>query len=108
MNIDRDMNIDVPVSDARRIEVVATGLPMWHGAQLAIDAKIVSPVTRTGTARPGADTRPAAPVQGRSQTQAAPNLPRASSIATPFRRLKPTVNPSARPPRDVPVLMKCC
>ena len=40
-----DMNIDVPVSEARRIEVVANGLPMWHGAQLAIDATIVSPVT---------------------------------------------------------------
>ena len=48
-----DMNIDVPVSDARRIEVVANGLPLWHGAQLAIDATVVSPVTRTGSARPG-------------------------------------------------------
>ena len=56
-----DMNIDVPVSDARRIQVVAN-LPMWHGAQVAIDATIVSPVTRTGSAR-GADTRPAAAVQ---------------------------------------------
>ena len=54
-----DMNIDVPVS----IEVVANGLPLWHGAQLAIDATIVSPVTRTGSVRPGADTRPAAAVQ---------------------------------------------
>ena len=33
--------IDVLVSDARRIEVVANGLPLWHGAQLAIDATIV-------------------------------------------------------------------
>ena len=47
---------DAPfVRDARRIEV--------HGAQLAIDARIVSPVTRTGSARPGPDTRPAATVQ---------------------------------------------
>ena len=58
-----DMSIDVPVSDARRIGVVANGLPLWHGAQLAIDATIVSPVTRTGSVRHGADTRPAAAVQ---------------------------------------------
>ena len=72
-----DMNIDVPVSDARRIEVVANGLPLWHGAQLAIDATIVSPVTRTGSARPGADTRPAAAVQDaarRKRRQTYPEL----------------------------------
>ena len=71
------MNIDVPVSDARRIEVVANGLPLWHGAQLAIDATIVSPVTRTGSARPGADTRPAAAVQDaarRKRRQTYPEL----------------------------------
>ena len=52
-----DLNIDVPVSDARCIEVVAHGLPFWHGAQLALDAIIVSPVTRAGEPQPGADTR---------------------------------------------------
>ena len=70
-----DMNLDVPVIDARRVEVVANGLPLWHGAQLGIDATIVSPVTRTGFARPGAHTRSRR--AGRSQTQTAPNLPRA-------------------------------
>ena len=25
-----DMNLDVPVGDERRIEVVANGLPLWH------------------------------------------------------------------------------
>ena len=44
------MNIDVPVSDARRIEVVANGLPLWHGAQLAIDATIVSSVLQDAVA----------------------------------------------------------
>ena len=53
-----DMNIDVPVSDARCID--AHGLPLWHGAQLALDATIVSPVTRAGEPQPGADTRPGA------------------------------------------------
>jgi len=36
------MNVDVPVHDARRIEVVCNGLPLWHGVQLAVDATLVS------------------------------------------------------------------
>ena len=47
-----DMNIDVPVSDDRRIEIVANGLALWHGSQQAVDATIVSPVTRAGEAQP--------------------------------------------------------
>ena len=53
-----DMNIDVPVVDDRRIEVVANGLPLWHGAQLAVDATSVSPVTRTGEPQTRADVEP--------------------------------------------------
>ena len=34
-------------------------LPLWHSAQLAVDATIVSPVGRTGEPRAGADARPA-------------------------------------------------
>ena len=54
-----DMNVDVPVADARRIEVVANGLPLWHRSQLALDATIVSPLTRLGEAHPRADVSPA-------------------------------------------------
>ena len=54
----RDLNLDVPAADGRRIEIVANGLPLWQGAQLAIDATIVSPVKRDGSARPGADSEP--------------------------------------------------
>ena len=43
------MNVDVPVADDRRIEVVANGLALWHGSQQAVDATIVSPVTRLVT-----------------------------------------------------------
>ena len=47
-----DMNLDVPVQDARRIEVVCNGLPLWHGEQLAVDATLVkSP--RPGWPAPG-------------------------------------------------------
>ena len=75
-----DMNIDVPVSDNRRIEVVANGLPLWHGSQQAIDATIGSPVTRAGEAQPGADAQPGPALVGatrRKRRQTHPKLVRA-------------------------------
>ena len=33
----RDLNTNVPVLDDRSIEVLASGLPLHHGAQLAVD-----------------------------------------------------------------------
>ena len=54
----RDLNLDVPATDGRRIEVVANGLPLWQGAQIAVDTTLVCPVRRDGQARPGADARP--------------------------------------------------
>ena len=43
--------------DQREIEVVAHGLPLWGGAQLAVDTTLVSPVARNGRPQPGADAR---------------------------------------------------
>ena len=45
-----EMNVDVPVSDARCIEILAS-LPVWHGAQVAIDTTLVSPIGRDGQPR---------------------------------------------------------
>ena len=45
----KNMNIDVPISDDRRIEIVA------NGSQKAVHATIV---TRTGEPQPGADVHP--------------------------------------------------
>ena len=46
----RDMNLSgISSRDARQIEVVANGLPLWGGAQLAVDTTLVSPVRRNGT-----------------------------------------------------------
>ena len=53
----RDMDLEgVHVLDGRRLEVVADGLTLWHGAQLAIDTTLVSPLHRDGTARRTAST----------------------------------------------------
>ena len=54
----RDMNLDVPVADARRIEVMASRLPAWAGAQVAVDATLVSPVRRDGSIHPGTALTP--------------------------------------------------
>ena len=48
----RDMDLEgVNILDGRRLEVVADGLSLWHGAQLAIDTTLVSPLRRDGRAR---------------------------------------------------------
>ena len=56
----RDMNLDVSLADARHIEVLANGLPLYQGAQVAVDTTLVSPVSRDGTARARADREPGA------------------------------------------------
>ena len=40
----RDLDLPIGAMDQRRIEVIAEGLPVFHGAQLAIDATLVSPL----------------------------------------------------------------
>ena len=51
----RDLDLLAPnVQDARRLEIVAEGLPLFGGAQLAVDTTLVSAHHCDGTARPGA------------------------------------------------------
>ena len=53
----RDLDIAIPgVMDNRRLEVVADGLPLFHGAQLAVDTTMVSPLKRDGSACPRSAT----------------------------------------------------
>ena len=68
-----DMNLDVPVSDERRIEVVANGLPLWHGSQLALDATIVCPLTRRGESS-------RMPMSSRGRGSPSPQRPGANGI----------------------------
>ena len=74
------MSLDVPMQDARRIEVVCNGLPLWRGEQLAVDATLVSPLGRDGQPRTGADARPGivfAQFTRRKQRRTYPELGRA-------------------------------
>ena len=48
------MNVAVRRDDERCIEVVVSGLPLYHDAQLAVDITMRSAVTRSGEARSGA------------------------------------------------------
>ena len=51
----RDLDLPVPVArGGRRLEIIADGLPLFGGAQLAVDATLVSPLHCDGSARPGA------------------------------------------------------
>ena len=51
----QDMNVAaVDPGDERKLEVVVAGLPLFHGAQVAVDASIVSPLRRNGKPRPRA------------------------------------------------------
>ena len=51
----RNLNLEgISARDGRQLEVVANGLPLWGGAQLAIDATMVSPVDRRGVPQPRA------------------------------------------------------
>ena len=55
----RDLDLDVPnaARDGRRLEVVADGLPLFGGVQLAIDTTLVSPLHSNGSAWRGASDR---------------------------------------------------
>ena len=57
----RDLDLSqVPGVDGKRSEVVAEGLTLFRGAQLAIDVTLVSALCGDGTARAGSATKPGA------------------------------------------------
>ena len=45
----RDMNVTVPAHDEREVEVLASGLPLHHGAQLVVDVTLRSAVTTSSS-----------------------------------------------------------
>ena len=47
----RDLNVAPGRQDDRRIEVIANGLPLWGGVQVAVDTTLVSPLTAAGEPR---------------------------------------------------------
>ena len=53
----RDLNLAIPASDDREIEVVAFGLSCRAGAQLAVDVTFRSPLTAAGEPHPQAATQ---------------------------------------------------
>ena len=52
----RDLNVDVARQDERRIEVIANGLALWGGSQLAVGTTLVSPLTSAGAPHRAAGT----------------------------------------------------
>ena len=52
------LNLGLPLTDGRRLEVVAHGLPAFGGVQVAVDVTLVSPLRRDGSCRSRADHEP--------------------------------------------------
>ena len=50
-----EMNVGVAAADERRIEVLASGLPCFGGAQVAVDITLRHFLTALGAARASAD-----------------------------------------------------
>ena len=67
----RDMNISVSAMNKRAIEVLAMGLPLHQGAQLAIDITLSSASTTTGETCPGGATTNGAALQSARQEKQA-------------------------------------
>ena len=64
----RDLDFaDLNVVDGRRLEVVADGLSLWHGAQLAINTTLVSLCTATEALGGGLQTMTALEKGGRAR-----------------------------------------
>ena len=60
----RAMNLNgISAHDGREIEVVATGLPLFGGAQLAVDTTLVAPLSRDGRPHPRCATVDGAQLQ---------------------------------------------
>ena len=57
----RNLNVDRDRQNPRRIEVIANGLPLWGGAQLAADTMLVSPFTAAGLPRRAGGVLPELP-----------------------------------------------
>ena len=56
-------NLSNVFDKSKRIEVIANGLPMWGGSQLAVDTALVSPLTRSGEPRSRGGTYAGAALQ---------------------------------------------
>ena len=93
---------------SRRLEIVADGLPLHGGMQLAVDTTLVSPLLDDGSARPGAAEidGTALKVARRRKERTFPELigPRArtGSVGGPGRRGgRPLVRRDAHFPQEV-------
>ena len=64
----RDMDLAVSANDHRAIEVLATGLPLYFGVQLAVDITLRCALASDGTAQPGAARMDGA-VRGHGRTR---------------------------------------
>ena len=56
----RNVNLRLDTEDDRKLEIVVEGLELYAGAQLAIDATLVSQISCNGSPSHGSDANPGA------------------------------------------------
>ena len=66
----------IAASDGRRLEVVATGLPLFQGVPLGVDCTVVSPLHADGSVWSQADVRPGVAIERgeKAKTRTYPDL----------------------------------
>ena len=92
----QDMDLALPDAlDNRCLEIVADGLPLFQGAQLAVDTTLVSVLRRDGVPRQRSTTQPRSCFDDRPPSEGA-GLPRAHKPEGPHTACGPGVG-SGRP-----------
>ena len=96
----RDMNVDVPLADSRRIEVLANGLHWWQGAQVAVDScrcGVVKALVGYAASRSPANGRK----HGAGLRVASATAPEQAGRAAAGERARPRVSCGAEPTPSV-------
>eukprot|EP00439_Symbiodinium_sp_Y106_P044768 s6206_g5.t1 len=92
------MNLDVPIHDAWRIEVVCNGLPLWHGAQLAVCYACQPPFSGRQAAPRPSQALLCAQLPGASAGKLTPSLTAAGGAAWSCLGLRLVAAGTAKPP----------
>ena len=92
-----DMNLDVLIADERRIEVIANGLPLWHGFPTRSRCHFGSPL-HTGRSTPTPRARDGVDCSVRVLSR------HAECKLTESRAARPRCRPASREPGFVPAM----
>ena len=104
----RDLNVAPSRQDDRRIEVIANGLPLWGGVQVAVDTTLVSPLTANGQPRREARRTAGAALRHarRAKERTYPHLCLCAAVVRPARMCRCACL-RKQPPLPLPRCSQC-